>query len=197
MIDVFKPESYRIIGIDPGSDTLGIAFMELNLLEGKLHLVKVETLQGHRNARIDPEYAKIHGDRAARLRSHYRILIKVFESYRPHVVISEAPFMARHAAAYAALVECVTYIRFALGIYDRELPLDVIDPPTVKKTVGAMGNADKEQVRAALLKMRVFDNPNEINMEALDEHSIDAIAVALVKAIPLLSYLKEGIHVHP
>ena len=184
-----KPEPFRIVSIDPGSDTLGLAHFDYDFNTRLLSLVEVETLQGHRNAKIDPEFAETHGNRIARLRSHRRVLERYFTRVKPHKVISEAPFMGQHAAAYAALVECIAYIRFALEYYDDTVPLVLIDPPTVKNGVGAPGNADKDRMRQAVLeasKHPPFINPSRIDLTVLDEHSIDAIAVGLTGMLPLL-----------
>jgi Holliday junction resolvasome RuvABC endonuclease subunit len=191
---MYRPEILRVISIDPGSDTLGVAVLAYDLEDEILSLVEVQTLQGHRNARIDPDYAKLHGDRVGRLKSHYRILSKLFLRTQPHVVVSEGPFMARHAAAYAALVEAITYIRFALEEYRTDLRLDVIDPPTVKMGVGAAGNADKDTVRKCILSLDFLANPNGINLETLDEHSIDAIAVGITRLKNYGVYLKGAHH---
>ena len=179
-----KPEPFRIVSIDPGSDTLGLAHFDYDFNTRLLSLVEVETLQGHRNAKIDPEFAETHGNRIARLRSHRRVLERYFTRVKPHKVISEAPFMGQHAAAYAALVECIAYIRFALEYYDDTVPLVLIDPPTVKNGVGAPGNADKDRMRQAVLE--ASKHPPFINLTVLDEHSIDAIAVGLTGMLPLL-----------
>jgi Holliday junction resolvasome RuvABC endonuclease subunit len=185
-------EPLRLVAIDPGSDTLGVALFHFNLVTYRIELKEVETLLGHRNAKIDPEFAATHGDRIARLRSHKRVLYRYFERTKPHRLVSEAPFMGKHAAAYAALVECCTYIRQALETYDTEIPYRQIDPPTVKRGIGAMGNADKEAVKKQLLKVtHVFDNYSGKELADLDEHSIDAIAVGLTELLRMTGQYLE------
>ena len=52
-------------------------------------------------------------------------------------------------------------------------------PVRVKKNIGAKGNADKTIVRENIL--RLFSNVNNLSLldiESLDEHSIDSLAVS-------------------
>lgn len=196
MFRMFRPEILRIVSFDPGSNTLGAAVLAYDLEDESLSLVEVQTLDGHRNARIDLDYARLHGDRIGRLKSHYRVLKRFFHRTQPHIVVSEGPFMAKHAAAYAALVETVTYIRFALEEYREDIPLELIDPPTVKMGVGAAGNADKDAVKKCVLGIEYLRNPNSIDLNRLDEHSIDAIAVGLTRVKKYCDYLKEARHAY-
>jgi len=185
-----------MVSIDPGSDTMGVTVLAYDLEDEILSLVEVQTLQGHRNAKIDPDYARLHGNRIGRLKSHYRVLRQFFQRVQPHVVVSEGPFMAQHASAYAALVESITYIRFALEEYRTDIRLDLIDPPTVKIGVGASGNAGKDEVKEHVLALDFLNNPNGIDLPSLDEHSIDSIAVGITRIKRYELELKEVHRAH-
>jgi Holliday junction resolvasome RuvABC endonuclease subunit len=72
--------------------------------------------------------------------------------------------------------------------YDPWKPLYRVDPPTVKKKVGAPGNADKNAVKQALLRLPDLNYQGETPLAMLDEHSVDALAVAYGK---WRAYLEE------
>ena len=57
------------------------------------------------------------------------------------------------------------------------LPLTLIDPPTVKKAVGAPGNADKLVVKNFVKMSSIINYAGDTPIDLLDEHSIDSIAV--------------------
>jgi Holliday junction resolvasome RuvABC endonuclease subunit len=54
----------------------------------------------------------------------------------------------------------------------------MIDPPSVKKAVGATSHAKKDEVKAALARLPDLNYNGPVPLEMLDEHSIDALAVA-------------------
>jgi len=70
-------------------------------------------------------------------------------------------------------------IRQAVMVYDSHMPLNLVDPPTVKRAAGVVlrRGTDKEDVKQALLGRQ--DLVWGVDIHVLDEHSIDAVAVAL------------------
>lgn len=87
--------------------------------------------------------------------------------------------MGRFPQSYMALVECVLCIRNAVMQYDYHIPLYSVDPTTAKQSTGMKitRGSDKEDVRDAL-RART-DLRWAVDLETLDEHSVDAVAVAL------------------
>lgn len=182
---------YRIVGIDPGSVTLGACVIDLDLQTRTETLVDVRTFDASKNMRDYHNLSRIHGDRCARLQIHEDSLTGYFSVFKPHAIISEAPFLGRFPQAFAALTECVTAIRRAVMRYDRFMPLHIADPMTVKSAVGVhrMGRKDKgalskENVHAAVMQLPLL-NPGQIDLASLDEHSIDAIAVARSRIVTM------------
>ena len=94
--------------------------------------------------------------------------------------------------AYGALMEIVFAVRRAVLDYDNTQPLDTVDPPRAKKAVGATGNAKKPEMMASVLKLKEEFKLDEVTsnstIENLDEHSIDALAIAYFK----LQSLRKG-----
>lgn len=193
MVDLMGPSSFRVLGIDPGTDTMGMACLVVDLEDHSVILEQVMTLQGHRNAKYTPSVTQTHGERIGRLYAHRQALARQFQHYRPHVVVSEAPFMGRFPAAYAALVECVVFIRFALFDYDPTMQLLMVDPPTAKMAVGVSGKSkDKNEVMEGIERLVAegkLKNPHDIPIRELDEHSTDSIAVGWTQVQDILCCL--------
>jgi Holliday junction resolvasome RuvABC endonuclease subunit len=180
----------RIIGIDPGSTTLGFSVLEYDARTLKIIRTYAYTFNADKMNLSDLD-ALTHSERYARIYALQEALYDAFLVLKPNFVISESPFMAmRRPQAYGALVEVVFAIRSALRKYDPNLSLDLIDPPSAKKAVGAAGNAKKDQVMLALRKIL-----HQVNFDVefsdalftdLDEHSVDALAIAYSRWLKLI-----------
>lgn len=176
-------DPYRIFGIDPGSDTMGTSVVDYDLRSGRCVLQYAATHSGSQLMRDYPRWITVYGERATRLWSHEAYLLNLMQRWQPHYVISESPFMGRFPQAYASLVECMHVIQRAVRTYDEWMPLHTVDPPTVKAVVGVKAKGStKDDVKQALLGFTFLENPHGIDIAGLDEHSIDAIVVALTRA---------------
>jgi hypothetical protein len=186
------PAPYRVVGLDPGTDTMGVATIDVFLgMDQAPVLVEVQTFSGEQLGRAYRHVSEFHGDRVARLVAHEENLLGYFMYLQPHCIISESPFLGRFPQAYAALVTCIEAIRRAVIRYSAYMPLLQVDPPTVKLVVGVKGRGTtKDDVKRGLLQLiaqgRLL-NPYQIDIEGLDEHSVDAIVVALSRAEYLLA----------
>lgn len=169
----------RILGIDPGTTTMGMAVLDWPLPTDTFTVEYAYTLVANDNHPHYRAMADLHGNRTARLQQQADTLREILHLYQPHVVVAESPFMGRFAQSYGALMECVQVIRGVLLDYDFQIPLRLVDPPSVKKGVGVkLGRkTDKEDVRRALAART--DLTWKVALETLDEHSVDAIAVGL------------------
>ncbi len=176
------PSTYRIMSIDPGTNTLGVAVLDLCLINYTVDLVFVNTIQGMKNARSLVEFEESFGSRQAKLHTHHRILTDLILKTKPNAIVSEAPYMGRFAQAFEALVQCLIMIQSAIGEYDPWLVLETIDPMSVKKAVGvSKKGSNKDLVRDAVLGLRNLTNSSDKPLPFCDEHSIDAIAVGFWK----------------
>lgn len=181
-------EPYRIVSIDPGTDTLGTAVLDIDLDQRQVAVAEVYTFHGSRLQRLFPLVVSVHGERMARLMAHEENLLSFFNYARPHGIVSESPYMGRFPSAFAALTECVSAIRRAVHRYDPLMPLHVVDPSTVKKNVGVKGTSgDKSAMARAIANLPDLKNPSQIPFAELDEHSVDAIAVGYYQAGVILN----------
>lgn len=170
----------RIVGIDPGSTNLGFAVMDFDIVSRRILSTHAFTVRCEK-AITGLSYSEIFGNRLGRIDAMRQALYGHFLHFQPNFVISETPFMGNHAAAYGALVETLGGIREALAMYDPFMPLQGIDPPSAKRAVGAAGNAKKPQMQEAvgkLLNVIQYNSALSGDFYSLDEHSVDAIAIA-------------------
>lgn len=169
----------NIIGIDPGSQTLGLSVLSFDPVTLEMKKTQAQTFKGDRLPMMSGAYSDSHGERLARINAHRENLYNLFIHYRPHFVVCESPFYSsRMPSAFGALMQVVDLAVYsAINQYSPYMQLQLIDPPSVKKAVGAKGNGDKNAVRDSLLRIcdKLKITPEQISK--LDEHSIDAVAV--------------------
>lgn len=176
------PPIYRIMSLDPGTDTLGVAIIDLDLRDYSATIVFANTIKGNKRARLYPEMEEDFGSRAARLHSLSVVLRELVFKMRPNCVISESPYMGKFAQAFEALVQCLGMIQGVIYEYDPTMVLETIDPPSAKKATGASGRGgDKMAVSNAIRNLVKLRNATGFPIEALDEHTTDAIAVGCYK----------------
>lgn len=152
------PNEKVILGIDPGTNTMGYALV---ITEGK----KYKILQ----------YGVIH---LKKYETHELKLKKIFErvtgiidEFMPDTMALEAPF-------YGVNVQSMLKLGRAQGVamaaaLAREIPITEYSPKKVKQSVTGNGNASKEQVAAMLQNLfSLTELPKMLD-------ATDALAVAL------------------
>ena len=179
-------EKYRIMGVDPGISNLGVAIIDYDIFTGDITVISAFTLHPPALMRENPQLSEILTERGAKLFYIERGLLSALETYSPHNVASEAPFLSSFPQAYAALVEVVISIRNAFYRYKPYAMLTTIPPTVVKTNAGVYGrSSDKNDMLQALSSHSELDT-SKIELDALDEHAIDAIFVAYCKLRMLL-----------
>jgi Holliday junction resolvasome RuvABC endonuclease subunit len=158
---------------------MGITLWEWRLDSSRFVVVESFTAAAKDNNPVYNSISEVHGNRVARMYFLADTLADTLRRFNPHAIIAESPYMGRFPQAFAALVECVSLIRNTVYSYNRYLPLYQVDPPTAKKAAGVkiVKKSDKEDVRRAL-RART-DIEWQVDLESLDEHSVDSVAVGL------------------
>lgn len=167
----------RILSIDPGGTTAGFCITDYDDVTGKSYVVDAHTV--HLDKLVKQYYSdecKFYGEKITRLYALKDAVFKVLESWEPFYIVSEGPYMGSFVTAFASLTSCVTAIRFAARELSGYKDVTVIDPATVKKSIGVSGKSgDKNLVRLAISKRDI--TYTNVSLDDLDEHSVDAIAV--------------------
>lgn len=167
-----------ILGIDPSSTKCGFAVLKYNLVDKRIILCYADTLNGNVAIRPVKDSVKLYGERETRNLGYGIFLRTLAEEHDPAVIICEAAY-ARFIAAYCALIEQQTVFRVFSHNWCVNTPFKTVQASAVKRNMKVPGNnGDKELMRAALLKRELLIG-GSIKLSDLDEHSIDAICIAL------------------
>jgi crossover junction endodeoxyribonuclease RuvC len=146
------------LGVDPGLTSLGIAAVAMHRRRATVLLAET--------VRTPADLA--HADRLRRVHEAVR---DVIGRYRPSSVAIERVAWNRNQVS-ALLVARATGV-ILLAAAEAGIPVEEYGPLEVKMAVTGQGNADKRQVRAALVRLHgLTDLPNEPD-------AVDAVAVAL------------------
>lgn len=172
---------FRVVGVDPGSRTFGLSVLDYDLIEKKIILRHAETFNADRVLN-EKSIEQVLGERGARHAKCREFVLERLRYFEPQLVSCESAFMrVRFVTAYRSLVEGIVMVREAVYAYDNTISTHLVDPPTAKKAVGAPGKGgDKESVRIAIKKLirdkKLFVS-EDVDIDSLDEHSIDSIAI--------------------
>jgi len=142
-----KKEHYKILGVDPGTNLLGYAVLEVY---GKK--LSVQTMGVIR--------LKSYEDHTTKLKEIFLQLQEIIETYLPQKMSVEAPFYGKNVQSMLKLgraqgVAMAAAITMGLDIFE-------YSPKSIKLSVTGNGNASKEQVAAMLegiLKIKIVDGP--------------------------------------
>lgn len=169
---------YKIVGIDPGLNNLGVAIFDLDYSTRSIVKIEAFTLVNDKlidDTGLDEES---YSERAIKLYKLRNTLHTVMTNIKPCMVACESPFYSSfRPTAYAALVEVIRIIQLAIMDYNNNIPFYTVEPLLVKKNVGAGMTKGKLDVKNAVMNKPELINVLVNDINTLDEHSIDAIAV--------------------
>lgn len=126
----------RILGIDPGTNVLGFAILEVN--KNQLKVIEISVLT----------FAHISDDHTDKLRYIFEQVQDIIRQYRPEEMAIEAPFFGKNVQAMLKLGRAQG-VAIAAGMVNG-LAITEYMPKKIKKAVTGNGNASKEQVAGML-----------------------------------------------
>ncbi|MGB0983725.1 MAG: crossover junction endodeoxyribonuclease RuvC [Saprospiraceae bacterium] len=153
-----KKKNRRIIGIDPGTNILGFAILDVQ--GNSLSIVEMNVL-----------YMKHLETHTEKLKHILFELQAVIDKYSPTEMAIEAPFFGKNVQSMLKLGRAQG-VAMAAGL-SKNLIVEEYAPREIKQSVTGKGNASKEQVYAML--KTIFNK--KIEQEYLD--SSDALAAAV------------------
>ncbi len=151
-------QTYRLLGVDPGTNLMGYAILEI--FGSKLTLVCIETLNLQKQ-----------GSQQEKLKRIYQELEIVIDKYRPTVMAIEAPFFGKNVQSMLKLGRAQG-VAIAAAM-SRNLEITEYSPKKVKQSVTGNGNASKEQVGA------MIENILGVKLPDIGFDAKDAAAVAI------------------
>lgn len=173
---------FVIVGIDPGISNMGMSAISVSPDLTTINYIHADTSHGDK-AILDVPSTYTVDARFTKLLYHSNNLTKWLLKYRPSYISYEEPFIhGTRPTAYGALVESVSYIKSTSFNFNPNINIYGYTPLNIKKTVHTESFKGKGFVLDAL------NNINEIKNQmvpGLDEHSIDAIAIAYTHLVYL------------
>lgn len=175
-------ELYRIVSIDPGTETMGVALTGIHPITLEQSFIEARTMRG---SVVNYYWGNVLHDgdgRDSRLLGLEDQLVNYFMYARPHMVVFEDNYLGASPQSFKALVEACMCIKHAVWRYNPYMPSFTITPNQAKSTVDAIPKRgmDKDQrkelVRQGLMRYTPLVVPPAI-LAMLDEHSVDAVAI--------------------
>lgn len=172
---------FRVMGFDPGLVNAGVSIIDVDYTTKRLVSVTAFTLIPARLDTYQNVYPGIDDspiNRIYRLTAAFRYLL---EFYNPCAVASEDAFYhPKMPNAYGVLRDVIMAVRNETHSYNYNIPFVLIEPRAVKKVVGAgIDGVDKKQlVKEAIRRKAEIMSVMQVDLNLLDQHAIDAIAVA-------------------
>ena len=149
----------RIIGIDPGTASVGFGIIDEE--DGELNVVKYGVI------RTRPK----DGDASIRLQIIYHELNELLNTYRPDVAAVEELFFGRNISTAIQVGQARGVLLLALA--NSQIPVAEYSPPKIKEAVSGYGNASKEQVQY------MVQNLLDLEEKPKPDDAADGLAVAL------------------
>ncbi|MCZ2100733.1 MAG: crossover junction endodeoxyribonuclease RuvC [Chitinophagales bacterium] len=153
-----KKSSYKILGVDPGTNILGYAVLEV---QGSL--LRVLSFGVFRLEKYEDHHEK--------LKEIYLQLQEIIETYLPEQLAIEAPFYGKNVQSMLKLGRAQG-VAMAAAI-TMGLEIQEYAPKKIKQSITGNGNASKEQVAAMLESILKI----KISSKHLD--ATDALGVAV------------------
>ncbi len=149
---------YRLLGVDPGTNALGFAVIEI--------------------AHKDPKLIDLGVVKMSKLRTHQLKLKKIFERLQEIIYQHQPDHMAVEAPFFGKNVQSMLKLGRAQGVaiaaaMTSGLMITEYSPKKIKLSVTGSGNASKEQVAAML------ENTFKVSLSEYSLDATDALATAL------------------
>lgn len=173
-----KDLSLRIMGIDPGTENLGMSLGVCDFMTPNYTIIDACTFDVKSLIHKSHGYLVEHQSRnIAMYTSVYKLVYQAIHDLQPDLVICESPYMdKRFPLSYMLLSLCTQAVQQAVKDYSIFVQFETIDPASAKMGVGAKGNnGDKNLMRNAVLNNAHIKGVIDLNL--LDEHAIDSIAI--------------------
>ena len=157
-----------ILGVDPGTNLLGYAFLKVESKNMELLVMGVVDMQ-----KIDDPYEK--------LSKIFSRLVSLIDEFKPDQLAIEAPFFGKNVQSMLKLGRAQG-VAMAAAL-SRDMLVHEYSPRKIKMAVTGAGAASKEQVASMLQKqLKIVDMPKYMD-------ATDALAVAVCHSYELSSPL--------
>ena len=186
---------YRICGIDPGSNHLGISLLSISINTLEIESINMTVFSPILN-KTDDTIRLNYDEITEKIISQKRQLYNWLCENKPHIVCCESPFFNRlRPSAFGPLSETIFSIKMAVLEYNNIIPFKLYQPSVIKSAIGVKTGRYKEsELRIntkQLIKNRLFEI-NEIFNKITDEYNVDSFDALAVSYAHLLLLRKHG-----
>lgn len=182
-------QSLCILGIDPGTTTVGFCVMHIDPITVERTGFEAFTINANKPCGgrfTNEDLLDSHSDLFVRLQEIRFRFTNILEHYKPVQVATELPFFNRlHPTAFAPLIQVLTTLEDALYQWNPHRSLYRIENTTAKALIYPTSKEARKEIQAiAGSKFRILaclaQHPDFqwFDHNAYDEHSIDAILIA-------------------
>ena len=176
----------RVMGIDPSTTNMGVSITDTHLYkQEKIQLVYSNTIFGQQvNYDIPDQFNDNINGTGVLARSYglSRALKNLINIYEPDIIICEDNFLGMSAGTFKQLIQAVSLLREACNTANTPKHLSYVLPNLAKATVGAnFVGTQKDDVKKGVIAYTNLD-ANGIDLNLLDEHSIDSLAITLYQS---------------
>lgn len=195
------PTYFTITGTDPGSTTLGVADIHVDIQTMEIAGFEYRTFnanKSHNGMGVESWMEEYHGARANRLEELMWRYGHHLDFMRPLFIACEtAYFSIKTPSAIIPLIECIKMMEMVNYTHNPYRPFYRIETGVAKKSI-APTNKETLQEYQALCKSKVLDKSKEkvrwcaerhpefsklILGKDIDEHSLDAAVVAYAQLL--------------
>lgn len=171
--------NFNILAIDPGLNNTGISIYNCSGDISNFNSIYAYSLNTNKIQETDFVDDFYHTERLMKVTRMKQALWNTLHQTNPCLVICESPFFNRlMPSAYQALVQVISAYQHAVMEYNQNIPFYFIEPLIVKKKIGAGFTSGKISVKEMVINNKDIMNKLLVNIDNLDEHAIDAIAIA-------------------
>lgn len=178
-----------ILGIDPGTTTIGFCAMQIDPLTTERLGFEAFTIHAERpcgGRQFNSDLLESHSNTFAKLREIGERFDSILRYYQPVQVATELPFFnSFHPNAYAPLVQVLTMLETRVYEWNPHKPLYRIENTTAKALIYPTSKEERKKIQAIkgskdriLACLRQHPDFQWIPLDTLDEHSIDACLIA-------------------
>ena len=130
-------KTHRILGVDPGTNIMGYAVIEVQYQPTKLRLVDIDVL-----------HMKSETEAYLKLKYIFEHIQKIITEHKPDSMAIEAPFYGKNVQSMLKLGRAQGVAIAAAMV--KGIAVTEYSPKKIKQSVTGNGNASKEQVAAML-----------------------------------------------
>lgn len=172
----YSKRTHKILGIDPGNN-LGVSTIEV---DGDFNVIGIDPVTYFVEKHI-PKSTYKETRKAIGLEFIYDTVLASVKDIEPLIIARENAFVnARFPGSGLSLSRIIGVMEVAFRKAGTTQPILRLAPKEIKSGIGAGGRADKDDMVAALLKIDDLREHVSAKIDLLDEHNVDALAMAYV-----------------